>query len=170
MRAAWIVPVVAMAAGCASMQDGAVVRFEEVGSRGCVTQEVPFASGQMLGVAWDHSLVWRSGADGWTGRKARAVVEPRVGERIRVRSAWEEIEGTVVENLGDVSIVRMDRPMAPKSSGSGAWVGDGIIGVVVAGDRADARTVLVRRPASVPVGVAMVRSAGRAGVEVAASH
>ncbi len=170
MRFAWVVPIVAMAAGCASAQDGAVVRFEVVGARGNVTQEVPFAAGRMLGVAWDHSIVWRDGSDGWTGRKARSIVEPRVGERATVRTVWEEIGGTVIENRGDASIVRMDRPLAPRSSGSGAWIGDGIIGVVVAGDRSDARTVMVRRPASVPVGVAMVRSVDRAGTEVAATR
>lgn len=170
MRFAWVATMAAVAAGCSSVQDGAVVRFEEVGARGNITQEVPFAAGRMLGVAWDHSIVWRDGADGWTGRKARSIVEPRVGERATVRTAWEEIGGTVIENRGDASVVRMDRPLAPRSSGSGAWIGDGVIGVVVAGDRADGRNVLVRRPASVPAGVAMVRSSDRAGTEVAATR
>jgi hypothetical protein len=125
----------------------------------------------MLGVAWDHSLAWRSGAEGWSGRKASAIVEPRAGERVVLRTVWDEIGATVVENRGDVSVLRADRPLGPKCSGSGAWIGeDGIAGIVVAGDAADARTVLVRRPGSAPVGVAMVRRADRAGVLVAANR
>ena len=165
--------VASAAAGCAgiSSHDGAILRFESGGLSGGRTQEVPFEGGGMLGVSFDHSPVWREGSAEWSGRKASRVVEPRSGERVVVRTVYEAVGGSVVSTDRETSVLRMDRPLRPGDSGAGAWIGESaVVGVVIAGDREDPRTVLVRRPATAPAGVAMVRSADREGVEVAGTR
>lgn len=128
----------------------ASVAIEGVGDGLMIYHRVYFEDGSVFDLTMNHELLVRDRYPGEkvTGRLAKAVVEPVVGMRVTIRSAWDTIPGVVVAVEGKYAVVRFARMVTQGQSGSGVWVDgtDNIIGVLMSKWTDAEELTLVERP------------------------